>query len=107
MAQVIYIVCPLCGYNFPLEKKGTNARIKGIPLTKIKGRFRFDKVPVGEAIFEDVREGGGRGSGYVRIHTRTLKQILQEKDEQYKDIIQQLYTQSKKICKLIEAHNYL
>lgn len=106
MAQVTYIVCPLCGYNYPLEKKGTNALMKGIPIKGIKGRFRFDKVSVGEGIFEDIREGGGKGSGYVRQadKCRSLTQILQTNSLEYTDLIKQLYKQSKAIIKLIESY---
>ncbi len=102
MAQVTYIVCPLCAYNFPLEKKGTNALMKGKPLDKgVKGRMRFDKVPIGDGIFEDIREGGGRGSGYHRVSTRTLKEILDTNDPNYTDLIQQIYKQSLAMVNLI------
>jgi len=106
MAQVTYIVCPLCAYNYPLEKKGTNALTQGKPLKGIKGRFRFDKVNIDSDnnIFEDIREGGGKGSGYVRTKTRSLKEILRNKDLGYQDLIKQLYNQSKTLIKLIESY---
>ena len=106
MAEIIYLVCPLCGKNQPLIKYG-------------KYRFSFERnAPDPKTgVFIDIREGGGKkegtgkgypgsakGSGFKRIDYYSLKDIIEIKElnKDYQDLIIQLKLQIQKIQQIIE-----
>lgn len=101
MALSTNIVCPLCGLNRPLKKKGTNALMQGKAITSIKGLIRFDKVNPVNGIFEDIREAGGRGSGFYRTKKRSLKEIVESND--YNDLVSQIKNQCIQILQIINS----
>ncbi len=108
--EIVYIVCPLCGLNRVLEKKGTQAEKRG-KLGKV-GRISFDKLDPETAPFVDIREApGGKvkvdaprgtigkgkapGKGFHRVASLTLAESAGY--PAYRDLVEQLKTQIKVI----------
>lgn len=89
------IVCPLCGWARPLEKKGSRAILAGIPIAKVKGRIRFDMIDPETSPFIDIRESLGRGKGWPRLRYIPLSAI--SKHPEYKDLQEQIINQCKNI----------
>lgn len=98
MAEVIYIVCPLCGMNRVLEKTGASAITRGLTVKEVKGRIRFDHIDF-ERYIVQVRERStgpeakkrlrrGGGTGFVLKDGLTLAEM--KDDMTYSDLIQQI-----------------
>ena len=111
MGQVIYVVCPLCGLNRPLEKTGAGAIARGLPITEIKGRIHFDHIDLESAPIVQVRERQhgpeaqkrmtrGGGSGFVFRKGLTLTEM--KDDPIYNDLVLQLKKTSKAILKILQ-----
>lgn len=110
MAEIIYICCPLCGMSRVLEKKGSSAIARGLPITGIKGRIHFDHIDLSNARIVQVRErkagpesvariGRGGGSGFTVREGLTLEKM---KDmPEYSDLINQLRHSVKTISDII------
>jgi hypothetical protein len=110
MAEIIYVVCPMCGLNRPLEKKGTNAIARGLPIKEIKGRIRFDQIdlesgyilqirerPSGPERIQRFRRGGGPGFPFLRGETlRDMKS-----NPIYKDLIDQIKETAENILSIL------
>ncbi len=91
MAKIEYVVCPLCGRNRVLKLKDKGeARFPGYESTKED--FSVDYTPMLQ-----VREGGGRGSGFNLLpgDSFTLSEMLDK--EEYKDLLADLAGQVKKL----------
>jgi hypothetical protein len=105
MKEGIFVVCPFCGLNRKLNKTGLWAEIRGVDITT-KKETRFDRLDPETAPFIDFRDcSGGRGKGYPRIRTLTIKEsypeyawlIIQVRDQILKvaDVLAQLNGTSK------------
>ena len=110
MGEVIYIVCPMCGLNRPLNKTGASAIARGLPITEIKGRIRFDQIELDRAPIVQIREREtgpetkprmtrGGGSGFVFKEGMTLEQI--KDNPEYNDIVSQLKDTANKILGIL------
>ena len=88
-----------CGMNRVLEKTGASAIARGLSITGIKGRIRFDIVDLDNATIVQIREraegpeksrrlGRGGGSGFVYKEGLTLDQMKADPD--YQDLIEQI-----------------
>jgi len=110
MAEVVYITCPLCGMNRVLEKKGSSAMARGLPITDVKGRIRFDIVDLekGHIVQVREREAGpepkkrlkrGGGPGFVFRRGFTLEQIKNNPD--YADLIDQIIQTCQAIIQIL------
>ncbi len=127
MAEVIYIVCPLCGMNRVLVKKGSRAVIEhkidpSTPMEERKGRIAF-AIDLGNGYFVQVREARGkvpatpdelaaeqrgakvgrgkrRGYGFRLTGGLTLDQA--KALPEYSDLIQQIKNQSKAILNILK-----
>lgn len=102
MAEVIYITCPLCGMNRVLEKTGASAIARGLTITDIKGRIRFDHMELSDASIVQVRESRegpeprrrlrrGGGTGFVFKEGLTLKEMRDSRE--YDDLVEQILSQ--------------
>lgn len=110
MAEVIYIVCPLCGMNRVLEKKGTGAIARGVTITEIKGRIRFDHIDLATAPIVQIRERAegpektkrmrrGGGSGFVFKEGFTLNEV--KDNPEYQDLIEQVKLTARNILEIL------
>ncbi|MBA7709384.1 hypothetical protein ES703_118301 [subsurface metagenome] len=110
MAEVIMISCPLCGMARVLEKTGASAIARGITITKVKGRIRFDHMDLAHAPIVQVRErkGGpelkkrmrrGGGTGFILIGGLTLEQMRD--NPQYQDLINQIKSTANEIIEIL------
>lgn len=99
MAEIIYIVCPMCGMNRVLEKKGTSALARGVTVSEVKGRIRFDHVDLENGIIVQIRERAegkeptkrlqrGGGTGFILKRGMTLEQMRARPE--YRDLIDQI-----------------
>ena len=99
MAEVIYITCPLCGMNRVLKKTGAGAIARGVTITEIKGRIRFDHIDLAAAPIVQIREREegpervkrmrrGGGTGFVFKEGLTLNEI--KDNPKYQDLIEQM-----------------
>jgi len=110
MAEVIYVTCPLCGLNRVLDKKGSSAIARGLTISKVKGRIRFDQVDLDKAAIVQIRERKtgpeprkrlrrGGGSGFAFKQGMTLKEMKDNPD--YADLIRQLKSSCQNILKIL------
>lgn len=110
MAEIIYIACPLCGMNRVLEKTGASAIARGVTITEVKGRIRFDHMDLDRALIVQVREREtgpeekkrmrrGGGSGFTLKGGLTLKQIRDK--PAYQDLVEQIRSQIAEIQKML------
>ena len=87
MAQVEYLTCPICTFNRPLRKY-------------VEGDLKLTDTDVETLLFIQVREGGGRGSGFRRIGGLTIDEVKQ--DPQYSELLEQLREQCTKILEVLK-----
>lgn len=86
--------------NRVYEKTGASAIRRGKPLEKgIKGKVRFDVVPVEDAFIVQFREPIQRG-GFQLYDGLTLNEMKEM--EQWKEIINQIKKQIKAISKILK-----
>lgn len=108
--KIIYIACPLCGMSRVLEKKGSMAMARGIPIDEVKGRIRFDHMALETANiiqFRERRSGPedkprlqrGGGPGFVMVGGHTLAE-LRDKPE-YADLKEQMLETARQIIKIL------
>lgn len=111
MAEVIYIMCPMCLMNRVLDKKGSVAIARGLTISEIKGRIRFDQIDLNEAPIVQVRERKegserarrmrrGGGTGFVFKRGLTLDEM--KDDPKYQDLIKQMKTTAGEILRRLE-----
>lgn len=85
-----WLVCPFCGWGKKFVTK--------------KGRARLDRILPGEGGFIDFRDiSGGRGSGFPRVTTITLKEAQEQPD--YMDLIIQLRNQCNSILQVLSEED--
>lgn len=97
--EQIMIVCPLCGWARPLDKKGSRAILAGKTITSIKGRIRFDMIEPETSPFIDIRESLGKGKGWPRLRYIPLSAI--KKHPEYIDLQEQIIKQCKTILEVL------
>ena len=106
MAEIIYITCPLCGLNRVLDKKGSGAIARGLTITTVKGRIRFDHIELSDASIVQVRESQegpepkkrmrrGGGTGFVFKKGLTLEEMRDSGE--YDDLVEQILSQIESI----------
>jgi len=112
VAKILYVACPLCGMNRVLEKKGSMAISRGLPIEEIKGRIRFDHMDLEKANIIQVRERRpgpedkprtrrGGGPGFILVGGHTLA-ALRDKPE-YADLKDQMVGTAREIIKILEG----
>ena len=112
MAKILYVSCPLCGMNRVLEKKGSVAIARGLPIEEIKGRIRFDHMDLEKANILQIRERRrgkedkprmqrGGGPGFILVGGDTLAE-LRDKPE-YADLKDQMVGTAREIIKILEG----
>ena len=112
MAEIIYIVCPLCGLNRVLEKTGSAAIGRGLTIKEIKGRIRFDQMDLEKANIVQVRERRrgpedeprmrrGGGTGFTLAGGFTLAE-MKDKPE-YADLKEQMVETARAIIRTLEG----
>jgi len=100
MATIIKTVkCPLCGWHWTLESKGSKRLQRNEPADFPKGKFHFDKFDPKEATFISLREAQGRGRGLPEINTIKLSNAMN--DPEYKELIASLRNQCYAILKIL------
>jgi len=110
MAEIIYIVCPLCGMNRVLEKTGSSAIARGITIREVKGRIRFDHMDLDTALVVQVRERKagpeerkrmrrGGGSGFTLKGGLTLREMGRKRD--YQDLVEQIKSTARSIIDIL------
>ena len=82
MAEIQYLTCPMCGMNKPLRKY-------------VEGDLKLTDIDVETLSFIQIREGGGRGSGFRRIGGLTIDEVKQMPE--YQELLEQLREQCNKI----------
>lgn len=103
--RVTYVVCPLCGLNRVLEKKGSRAILEHKPLDmKLPGQIIFNAIDVTVDPFEDLREAVGGTTGFKRVETHSLLEIVQK--GQYPELREQLKGQCESILSVLGALRY-
>ncbi|MBA7469150.1 hypothetical protein ES707_04416 [subsurface metagenome] len=111
MAEVIFIACPWCGMNRVLEKTGAGAIARGLTITDIKGRIRFDHMDLGKAIIVQIRERApgpetrkrlrrGGGTGFPLVGGLTLQEMKDSPD--YTDLIEQMKATATEVLSILE-----
>jgi len=99
MATIIKIVkCPLCGWHWTLESKGSKRLQRGESADLPKGKFHFDKFDPKEEKFISIRECQGRGRGLPEINMLKLSEAM--KNDEYKELIASLRNQCYSILKI-------
>jgi hypothetical protein len=79
--RILFISCPLCGMQRPLNKKGSVATAKGKKLEKgVKGIQHFNRVNLDKhtVVRECACLGYGKGKGFQKVKGLTLEQIKDE-----------------------------
>lgn len=100
MATIIKMVkCPLCGWHWALESKGSKRLQRGESADLPKGEFHFNKFDPKEEKFISLRECQGRGRGLPEINTIKLSEAMN--DEEYKQLITSLRNQCYSILKIL------
>jgi len=110
MGTVIFIACPLCGMGRVLEKTGAGAIARGLTITDVKGRIRFDHMDLETAPIVQTRERKagpeavrrlrrGGGTGFVLAGGYTLRE-MKERPE-YSDLVEQLKETAAQILKIL------
>lgn len=110
MGEVIFIACPLCGMSRVLNKTGSSAIARGISITEIKGRIRFDHMKLDKAPIVQIREsmtgpetktrmrrGGGRG--FVFREGITLEEM--KDNPGYQDLVEQMKSTATEILRVL------
>jgi len=111
MAEIVYIVCPMCGMNRVLEKKASSALARSMDVSGVKGRIRFDHIDLENGIIVQVRErvegkeqvkrlGRGGGLGFPLKRGMTLEQMRAKPE--YSDLIEQIRESAQKIIDKLE-----
>jgi len=111
MGELIYITCPLCGMNRVLEKTGSSAIARGLTITDIKGRIRFDHMELSNASIVQVRESQpgpepkrrmrrGGGTGFVFKEGLTLEEM--KANPKYSDLIEQMKATTTEILRMLK-----
>lgn len=91
--------CPLCGWHWCLESKGTKRLLRGEVADAPKGKFNFRKFdPQGETFISEREAQGGR-MGLPEINTIKLGEAV--KLDQYQELIASLREQAYLILKTI------
>ena len=83
--RVLYIVCPLCGRNRPLNPHE-------------REQTRFEVKP--DFALIQVRYGGGKGSGFFLKEEESLS--IEEVKEQYPDLYENLKEQVVRLSKILK-----
>ena len=110
MAEVFYVVCPFCGLNRPLEKTGASAIARGLSITSIKGRIRFDQIELDKAPIVQVRERQagaeaqprmrrGGGTGFVFRYGLTLEEM--KDNPAYQDLLEQMKSTATELLRVL------
>lgn len=111
MSEILYVCCPCCGMSRVLEKTGSSAISRGLPIEEIKGRIRFDHMELEKANIIQIRERRrgkedkprmrrGGGPGFQMVGGLTLAE-LKDKPE-YQDLKEQMLDTAHKIIKILE-----
>ncbi len=112
MAEILFVCCPMCGMSRVLEKKGSAAIARGLPIEEVKGRIRFDHMDLEKAYIIQLRERRpgpedkprmrrGGGPGFQLVGGFTLAE-LRDKPE-YQDLKEQLRETAQEIIKILEG----
>ena len=100
MATIIKTVkCPLCGWHWTLESKGSKRLQRGEDASFPKGKFNFNKFDPKEEKFISIREAQGRDKGLPEINMLKLSEAM--KDNEYKELITSLRNQCYAIFKIL------
>lgn len=94
----IGVRCPLCGWHWTIEHKGSKRIIKGKPFNKPKGRFSFNKLDPKEAAFISVREARGGREGFPEVNKISLEEAVN--NTEYSDLVDSLVRQCYSILKV-------
>mgnify|MGYP000017523410 FL=1 len=94
---VEHVVCPLCGWNRVLYKKGSRAIKEGKYEGPKDGMARFDVVDVRTGPFIDIR--AAEGIGFPRVETKTIREAARE--PQYLPLLEQAARQAKALLQEI------
>ena len=111
MAKILYVSCPLCGMNRVLEKKGSVAIGRGLPIEEIKGRIRFDHMDLEKANILQIRERRrgkedkprmrrGGGPGFQLVGGLTLAEL--KDNPEYQDLREQMLKTAHSIIKILK-----
>ena len=109
--RILYVSCPLCGMSRVLEKTGSSAIARGLPIEEIKGRIRFDHMDLEKANIIQIRERRrgkedkprlrrGGGPGFQMVGGLTLAE-LKDKPE-YLDLREQMLETAHRIINVLE-----
>lgn len=93
------VKCPLCGWHWTLESKGSKRLQRGEDATFPKGKFHFNKFDPKEEKFISLRECRGRGIGLPEINMIKLPDAMN--DPEYKELIDSLRNQCYSILKIL------
>jgi len=93
------VKCPLCGWHWTLESKGSKRLQRGEMADLPKGMFTFEKFDPKEEKFISLRECQGRGRGLPEINMIKLPDAIN--DPEYKELIASLRNQCYAILKII------
>lgn len=94
----ITVRCPLCGWHWSIEHKGSKRIIKGKPFDKPKGRFNFSKIDPKQGAFISIRESRGGREGFPEIERISLEQVVNSSE--YGDLVDSLIRQCYSILKV-------
>ena len=87
MGRVEYIVCPTCGRNRVME-------------TKKKGKIGWpNDINLETTLLLQVREGGGRGSGFHLVEDESLTLPEMIEDGGYEDVLEGMKQQLLRVIK--------
>jgi len=99
--KLLYAICPLCGMNRVMEKKGSRAIMEKSPKygMKLAGRIVFGAIDVSVDPFEDTRQAVGGNTGFIRVGTRTFEEVIHLPE--YADFKEQIRQQCLEILSVI------
>lgn len=87
--ETLYLACPLCGFNRPLNKY-------------TKGQIKLTNIDFDRFFVVVTRVGGGLGSGFFRIDEKSFR-LKELKDmPEYRDILEQIAEQAQKILEILK-----
>lgn len=94
----ITVRCPLCGWHWSLEAKGSKRITKGKPFDKPKGRFSFSKIEPNQGTFISLREARGGREGFPQVNKISLEEAVN--NAEYGDLVDSLVRQCYSILKV-------
>lgn len=87
--EVLYFVCPLCGFNRAYKKYK-------------EGRVNLSNIPLKDLYVLQMRVGGGRASGFFKVDGKSHTIDELKGNSEYRDLLGQIKARCKEILRSLK-----